>query len=477
MAPVSIPSIAPAEPFSRTSGNVGPGAVWTVFNVNDEGSSVDSVDWGLWKDKALKWLSGAWTFAGEHAGDWLKAVEAFVKENGLAIGITFLVVVLLLAPPFRALIASIFSAIYRLVVFILWLPVNLLRGIWAVMKYVLKGFFNCLGCGMRGIRGGSLASAHQSRNYGGVTPGGSAFSRAQSFGARGGFPLDYVAGDVSDAVKTFAKKSLCLILMFLVLVLVVLLLLISQVRALVSSIFSVIFKVIVFILNILLEVIWIILKFHSASPSLLVCDSVLIDPPAITLATPQVSTMPPWFVVSTAKTSVERRIAEIINCFSTSSLRHFTAELSNHSQPFIDLALALVQAIDYPYTTGLLLLYFGAEPLLFCFLKGIFVIWGSFLYLFGFEKPRVNRDGLMSQSQRNYGATVSDTQENSSYFAYLEAAGCGESMFWVGNGDGGEGSNLTVRSLDRGSQWKRWDMFKCLTPRSDRCEKVHTGSH
>lgn len=66
MAPVSIPSIAPAEPFSRTSGNVGPGAVWTVFNVNDEGSSVDSVDWGLWKDKALKWLSGAWTFAGEH---------------------------------------------------------------------------------------------------------------------------------------------------------------------------------------------------------------------------------------------------------------------------------------------------------------------------------------------------------------------------------------------------------------------------
>lgn len=29
----------------------------------------------------------------------------------------------------------------------------------------------------------------------------------------------------------------------------------------------------------------------------------------------------------------------------------------------------------------------------------------------------------MSQSQRNYGATVSDTQENSSYFAYLEAAG------------------------------------------------------
>lgn len=66
MAPAPIPTTTPTEPFLRTSGNAGPGAVWTVVNINDEDSSSDSVDWGLWKDKTLKWLSGAWTFAGEH---------------------------------------------------------------------------------------------------------------------------------------------------------------------------------------------------------------------------------------------------------------------------------------------------------------------------------------------------------------------------------------------------------------------------
>lgn len=149
-------------------------------------------------------------------------------------------------------------------------------------------------------------------------------------------------------------------------------------------------------------------------------------------------------------------------------------ELSNKLQTPIDLALALVLAIDHPYTTGLLLLYFGAGPLLFCFFKGNAIICGTFLYLFGFEKPSVNRgsclfnyscpvfspppfffrglcnpssysrlatypyfyliqrgsrtpflhtDGLMSQSQRNYGANAPNTHDDSSYVAYLEAAG------------------------------------------------------
>lgn len=66
MAPVSIPTFTPAEPTFRTSGNAGPGTVWTVFNANEEDSGGGSIDWALWKDKALKWLSGAWTFAGKH---------------------------------------------------------------------------------------------------------------------------------------------------------------------------------------------------------------------------------------------------------------------------------------------------------------------------------------------------------------------------------------------------------------------------
>lgn len=65
--------------------------------------------------------------------------------------------------------------------------------------------------------------------------------------------------------------------------------------------------------------------------------------------------------------------------------------LSNKFQTSIDPALALVLAIDHPYTTGLLLLYFGAGPLLFCFFKGTAILWGTFLYLFGFEKPSVDR--------------------------------------------------------------------------------------
>lgn len=59
-----------------------------------------------------------------------------------------LVILLLLTPQF---VASVFSMMYKIIVFILKI---LLKVIWTILKYILRFSFSCLGCGRRGIRGG-----------------------------------------------------------------------------------------------------------------------------------------------------------------------------------------------------------------------------------------------------------------------------------------------------------------------------------
>lgn len=62
-----------------------------------------------------------------------------------------LVVLLLLISQVRALVSSIFSVIFKVIVFILNIRLEV---IWIILKYVLRVFFSCLGWGRRVIRAG-----------------------------------------------------------------------------------------------------------------------------------------------------------------------------------------------------------------------------------------------------------------------------------------------------------------------------------
>ncbi|TDL22175.1 hypothetical protein BD410DRAFT_788886 [Rickenella mellea] len=83
-----------------------------------------------------------------------------------------------MAPKLAGGLLIAFGLVPELLLIVVFLPLVLLTLIFYTILI-------CVGFGSRGVRAGSMAARHQSVNYGGSIPRGSAFSQGQSMGAVG----------------------------------------------------------------------------------------------------------------------------------------------------------------------------------------------------------------------------------------------------------------------------------------------------